>query len=194
MYEPEYHYTLEDYWKVADADPNRKYEYVEGHIRLMTGGTLAHAQLIIQIASLLNVALRDSECNVYGSDAAVRLNEKHVYYPDVSVSCDPADWKRKRALESPTVVVEVLSPTTKKIDRGEKLIAYQHVPAIMEILYVDARRRSIEHHHRMGPHTWEVSYYTDEGDVIALSSIKVSFTLREVYTKVYLEMEDASEA
>lgn len=194
MYEPEFHYTEADYWKVIESDPQHKYEYIDGHIRMMTGGSLAHAQIIVQIAGLLLNALRESDCIVYNSDAAVRLSEKCIYYPDVSVSCDSAGWARKRALESPTVVVEVLSPTTQRTDRNEKLITYKQCTTLKEILYVDSRKRCVEHHHRIGPHTWEVSSYTSDEEVIELSSIKVTLPLREIYRKVYLEREDPSEA
>lgn len=194
MYGPEFHYTEEDYWKVIESDPQHKYEYVDGYIRMMTGGSLAHAQITAHIISFLDNALRESNCIVYSSDGAVRLSEKFIYFPDVSVSCGSADRTRKRAQESPTVVVEVLSPATQKTDRGEKLITYQQFSTLQEILYVDSRQRFVEHHHRIGPHTWEVSSYTSDEEVIELSSIKVTLPLREIYRKVYLEREDPSEA
>lgn len=190
MYEPEYSYSLEEYWKVAELDPGHKYEYIDGYIRMMTGGSPAHGQISLQVGSLLNAALHDAECNVYGSDVAVRVAEKRYYYPDASVSCDPADWTQKKALESPSVVVEVLSPATERVDRVEKLQAYQHLPVIQEIVYVDARKRYGEHYHRISSHDWKLSIYSDSDDVIELSSIDVRLTVRDIYFKVYLEGED----
>ncbi|GLV57338.1 hypothetical protein KDH_41740 [Dictyobacter sp. S3.2.2.5] len=190
MHDPLHRYTLDEYWRMVESFPERKYEYIDGDIRMMTGGTLAHSQIAARIAGILDRALYDSECNVYGSDAAVELLDNRIYYPDVSVSCDPADWTRKRALEAPSVVVEVHSPSTEKTDRGEKLLAYQRYPTIQEILFVDSRRRLVEHHHRLGMSRWQHSIFTDDRDIIELSSIEVSFTLKEIYAKVYLELEE----
>ncbi|HZR39269.1 MAG TPA: Uma2 family endonuclease [Ktedonobacteraceae bacterium] len=191
MYEPMQNYSLEEYWKLVEVFPERKYEYVDGNIRMMTGGSPAHGQIGARIAGLLDAALRGSECNVYSSDVAVRVAEQRLYYPDISVSCDPHDWTRKKALEAPTVVVEVLSPTTERIDKSEKLEAYKQLPSIQEILFVDSQRHHVEHYHRIGSYKWEDSSYKSEDDVIDLASIEVSLTVHDIYFKVYLELEEA---
>ncbi len=183
-------YSLESYWRIVEADPDQKYEFSEGNVRLMTGGTSWHAQIASRINRLLGNALEDSECNVYTSDAAVLLNDLHVYYPDVSVSCDPIDWTSKRGLLSPSVIVEVLSPSTEKTDRGEKLKAYQNFPTIQEILYVDSRQRYIEHFHRVEAHQWKLFIYTEPDDVVKMESVGVELKLREIYHKVHLELEE----
>ncbi|GCE25675.1 hypothetical protein KDA_11590 [Dictyobacter alpinus] len=190
MLNPQDKYTLEEYWKLAETFPERKYEYVDGYIRMMTGGSPAHGQIAVNISHLLVSALSSSDCNVYSSDVAIQLTNDKCYYPDISVSCDPRDWTRKKALESPSVVVEVLSPTTERIDKIEKLQAYQYYPTIQEILFVDSRKCYVEHHHRVGSFQWSVSLYKNRDDVVALSSIEVHFTVREIYHKVYLELEE----
>lgn len=183
MYEE---YSIEEYWKIAELDPGHKYEYVDGHIRMMTGGSPAHGQIALQIGSLLNAALHESKCNVYGSDVAVQITEKRCYFPDVSVSCNPADWTQTKALEYPTLVVEVLSPGTERIDRIEKLQAYQRLAVIQEIIYIDSRKRYVEHYHRIGAYDWKLSIYTHNDDVLELSNIDVRFTVHDIYFKVHL--------
>ncbi|QBD80491.1 Uma2 family endonuclease [Ktedonosporobacter rubrisoli] len=191
MYEQEYtSYTLEEYWNIAKLDPTHKYEYVDGRIRFMTGGSIAHGEIGANIVSLLYIGLRESECHVYNSDVAVQLAEQRCYYPDASVSCDPYDWTRSKALEAPSVVVEVLSPATERVDRGEKLEAYKRYPTIQEILLVDSRRYYVEHYHRLGVNKWELSTYESWDDVLELSSIEVRLALREIYGKAYLELEE----
>jgi Uma2 family endonuclease len=190
MFDPHHRYTIDEYWRQVGAFPEYKYEYIDGDIRMMTGGSLAHSQIGVNISHLLVAASGSQECNVYGSDAALQLTEDRVYYPDVSVSCDPADWTRRKALEAPSVVVEVMSPSTEKTDRTEKLDAYQRYPTIQEILLVDSRRCQVKHYHRAGVYKWEEFLYEYEDDVIDLESIGVSFTVREIYLKVYLELEE----
>ncbi|HTK12001.1 MAG TPA: Uma2 family endonuclease [Ktedonobacteraceae bacterium] len=191
MFDPHHKYTVDEYWRLVEAFPEYKYEYIDGDIRMMTGGSPAHAQIATRIGGILDAALRETDCNVYSSDGALQLTENRLYYPDVSVSCDPADWTRKKALEAPGVVVEVTSPSTEKTDKTEKLAAYQSYPTIQEILFVDSRRRHVEHYHRVGMYKWEEFLYEQEDDVIDLASIGVSFTVREIYLKVYLELEEA---
>lgn len=192
MYDPLRKYTLDEYRRIVESLPERKYEYIDGDIRMMTGGPLAHSQISARIAGILDRALYNTDCNVYGSDAAVELFHNRIYYPDASVSCDPADWTRTKALESPTVIVEIHSPSTEKTDRGEKLLAYQQYPTIQEILFVDSRRRFVEHHYRVGVSQWQHFIFTNNADVVELSSIDVRFTLQEIYAKVYLELEEES--
>jgi Uma2 family endonuclease len=190
MYDPSQKYTIDEYWKCVETFPDRKFEYVDGDIRMMTGGSPAHAQIQANIVRVLGNALLERECNVYSSDAVVQLTDSREYCPDVTVSCDPADWTRKKALEAPTIVVEVLSPTTERTDRVEKLIAYQLYPTIQEIVFVDSRKRFVEHYHRIGVSKWEDTIHTHDEDVIELTSIDVSLTVKDVYFKVYLELEE----
>ncbi|GER87043.1 hypothetical protein KDW_12050 [Dictyobacter vulcani] len=189
MLNPQDKYTLDEYWKLVETFPERKYEYVDGYIRMMTGGSPAHGQIAANLSYLFVSALRSSDCNVYSSDVAVQLTDDKCYYPDISVSCDPFDWTRKKALEAPSVVVEVLSPTTERIDKIEKLQVYQYYPTIQEILFVDSRKCYVEHHHRVSVSQWAVSLYRDRNDVVELASIETRFSLREIYAKVYLELE-----
>jgi Uma2 family endonuclease len=192
MYDPLRKYTVDEYWRVVESLPDRKYEYVDGEIRMLTGGSPAHAQIAARIAGLLDRALFDTDGNVYGSDAAIRLSQDRIYYPDVTVSCDPVDWSQKKALESPTVVVEVHSPSTEKTDRGEKLFAYQQYPTIQEILFVDSRKCLVEHHHRASVSKWELYSYREDSDVVVLTCIDVMLTVADIYHKVYLELEETT--
>ncbi|GER91222.1 hypothetical protein KDW_53840 [Dictyobacter vulcani] len=95
MFDPQRSYTVDDYWKMIEAFQDRKYKYIDGYIRMMTGGSLAHAQIEVNLARLFGNALLDSECVTYGPGAILRLSEDHYYCPDLSVSCDPADWTKK---------------------------------------------------------------------------------------------------
>jgi Uma2 family endonuclease len=192
MFDPHNKYTLEEYWRLSEIFPQYKYEYSDGNIRMMTGGSPAHEQIALNIARLLTNALYEHECNVYSSDMALALNENCLYYPDLSVSCDPADWTRKKALEAPSLVVEVLSPSTERIDKIEKLEAYQLYPTIQEILLVDSRHRQVKQYHRVGTYKWEDFLYQHMDDSIHLGCIEVSLTVREIYHKVYLELEEES--
>jgi len=186
----EHKYTIAEFWRLVETFPEHKYEYANGYVRMMTGGSPAHAQIGANVNAVLVNALRGRECNAYTSDLIVQLSGDRCYCPDAVVSCDPRDWTQKKAAQSPSVVVEVLSPRTERIDKDEKLPAYQKFPTIQDILLVDSRRCYVVHYHRVASSTWEFSYYERNDDVIELASIDVSFPVSELYDKVYLELEE----
>jgi Uma2 family endonuclease len=179
VYDSEYGHSLDEYW-----------ELVDGNIRMITGGSRAHAQIGENIARVFGNTLLNHECNIYSSDIVVQLNERRCYCPDVTVACDPVDWAHTKTLEVPKVVVEVLSPATEMIDKTEKLEAYQRYPAIQEILLVDSLRHDVEHYHRIPPYGWGFSVYRNENDVVKLASLETILTIHEIYFKVYLELEE----
>jgi Uma2 family endonuclease len=84
----------------------------------------------------------------------------------------------------------VPSPSTERFDKSEELTAHQQYPTIQETLFVDSRKHYVDHHHRIGVSKWEHSIYTQGEEIIELSSIDVSLTVKDIYLKVYLELED----
>ncbi|GCE11816.1 Uma2 family endonuclease [Tengunoibacter tsumagoiensis] len=190
MQNPEQPYTLEEYWKLVETFPDHKYEYVDGFVRMMTGGTLPHSHIAMNLSRIISTALLDRECLAFGSDAAVSLSESRVYYPDLTVTCDPADWSRTKSIESPTIVIEVLSPGTQSRDKLEKLDAYQLYPTIQDILLIDSKRMRIGHYHRVDASSWNYIIYTSKDDVVALEVIDLSITVADIYYRVYLTTEE----
>ena len=144
------HYTYEDYLALDEAS-NVKLEYYAGDIYAMAGGTPEHAALCLQVGSSLNVQLEGKPCRVYGSELRIRvLATGLATYPDASVVCGPLerDPQGKHTVVNPTLVVEVLSPSTASHDCGEKREHYQRIPSLREIVLVSHERRHIEVHRR----------------------------------------------
>ena len=129
---------------------------------------------------------RTGPCFVQGSDVRVRVSPSRYFYPDVAVSCDVADRRRGNTLiRSPRVVVEVLSPSTEKVDRSDKLRAYQACPTIQEIVlisqfapYVEMYRRD-----REKGDEWHHVFY-EAGQEVVLESVDVRFPLEDLYRGV----------
>lgn len=112
--------TVDEWRKLEQDNPSAKYEYIDGLIYLMSGESLAHARISSNTVRALEDALGNEPCNVYNSDASVRLSESRYTYPDVSVSCDPNDQPTTEQLQvqAPRVIVEVLS------EKGKQEAAY----------------------------------------------------------------------
>lgn len=133
------------------------------------------------LASLLDQALADGSYMVYTSDARMRLAERQYLYPDITVACGE---QAGTMLCNPVVVIEVLSPTTEKRDRGARFKAYKALPSLQEYLLIGSEYRAIEVHRRDG-NFWR-QYHYREGDLVELKSLGVSFPFDEVYRRIHL--------
>lgn len=112
--------SLEEYVALIEREPEHAYEYLEGRVYITTGGSPDHSIIGSNLNGLLQAFLRDLRCIVYNSDASVQLTERYRVCPDVAVSCDARNRGAQEVIRSPSVVAEVLSPTTEARDRGQK--------------------------------------------------------------------------
>jgi len=187
--------TVEQYLAL-DESSDAKYEYLDGYVFLlrppssayddeamidMAGGSIAHAAICAQLVYLLVGALRGKPCRAYTSDARMQLAEKRYLYPDVLVACGE---QTGTMLTNPTVVIEVLSPTTEKRDRGAKFKTYKALPTIQEYVLIGSEYQAIEIHRREG--TFWRQYHYRSGDLVELTSLGIRFPFDEVYDGIPL--------
>lgn len=127
--------SVEDYLQ-GELRSDIRHEYVGGRIYAMVGASDVHNLVAMNLASALHQHLAGGRCQVFMSDMKLRLmvvGETIFYYPDIMVCCEAADRDRYFR-EQPRVIVEVLSETTARIDRREKLSAYQCIPSLRTCL------------------------------------------------------------
>ena len=165
-----HHYTYEDYLSYEEKS-ELKHEFDAGEIYAMAGGSPRHSALAAQITIALGISRR-SGCTVFQSDMRLRvLATGRSTYPDVSMVCgpielDPAD-RTGTTITNPTLLVEVLSPTTEEVDRGSKWKDYQLLPSLQEYVLVSQDPR-VEIYRRLPSGSWE---YTDvRNGVVTLAS------------------------
>ncbi len=155
--------------------------YSERAIVDMAGGSPAHAALSARLASLLDQGLpQDGPCVVYSSDVKLKLAEDHYVHPDVTVSCTEQE---EGVLTHPTVLIEILSPNTEKRDRGAKLKTYKVLPSVQEYMLIGSEEKEIVVYRR--ENNWR-PYHYNEGDIVELTSLGVSFPFDAVYRRIRL--------
>jgi Uma2 family endonuclease len=123
-----------------DFGTDKRFELHDGVIYMMAGGTEAHAWVQGNIFSWLRGHLRGTGCRPYGPDMALQVSEVDVRYPDVTIYCDQPPRETLagvKQLDSPTVIIEVLSPSTATFDQGTKLEEYKRLPSVRTIAFVD---------------------------------------------------------
>ncbi len=186
--------TVEQYLAL-DESSDAKYEFLDGYVFMlrppssdyddqavnMAGGSIAHAAICARMALVLGNALANSPYIVYTSDARMQLAERQYLYPDLVVACGEQSGTM---LVNPSVIIEVLSPTTEKRDRGAKFKTYKTLPSVQEYMLIGSEDRAIEVHRREG-HFWKEQHYY-EGDLIELKSLGISFPFDEVYRRIRL--------
>lgn len=131
-------YSFAEYVRF-ERDAREKHEFVRGMILAMAGGTLEHSALIAAVTTAIGGQLRGRPCRVLESNARVRVAASgNAYYPDGSVVCGSlqADPEDRLSLANPTVLVEVLSPSTAEYDRTDKLADYQRIPSLRHVVHV----------------------------------------------------------
>ncbi|MBV9231393.1 MAG: Uma2 family endonuclease [Chloroflexi bacterium] len=180
--------SVEEYLQLDRSTPNAKYEYLNGVARLMSGGSVGHDRIARNVAHFIEEQFLSGPCTVFGSDVQVLIGikpngQKHYVYPDTTVSCDVSDRRRDNLLiRSPRIVVEVLSPSTEKIDHGEKLEAYKSCPNIQEIVLINQFAQYVEIYRRNGEggSTWSHVFYGPDS-TIELFSVDVCLSMDEIY-------------
>lgn len=175
--------SVEDYLTLDRHSTDARYEYIDGYVYMMAGGSADHSTIKLNMASLLKSRLRGSPCRVYDSDMKVRLSKTRYVYPDVSVSCDPRDRGKIESLQSPCLIVEVLSPSTEAYNRGKKFASYRAYPTIEEYVLVNAEQPSVEVYRREQDTFWKL-YPFEFGDQVELASLGISIPVAHIYEDV----------
>jgi Uma2 family endonuclease len=176
---------VEDYLTLDNTSKTARYEYLDGELRMLAGGSPDHAIIGNNISGMLYSGLRKRPCIVYSSDVRLHLSESCYVYPDVTVSCDSRDRGRKDNIQYPCLVVEVLSPSTQAIDRGEKLGYYLECPTLEEYILIGSQRKSVEIYHREED-SWRLRIYKP-GSTIHLKSVNLEIAFDDIYEKTSLE-------
>ena len=184
--------TVEEYFRF-DESSEIKHEYVAGEVYAMSGPTVRHNRTAGNMFVRLFSVARRGPCDVFMGEMRVEVARDRYYYPDVTVVCTPvADLDV--VARSPCVVVEVTSPSTARIDRGEKLDAYRSIAALQTYLIVDHRRRRVERHWRdANIGEWRREEIVGEGRV-GVPCLDVELTLDEIYERVELPSVGEPEA
>jgi len=164
-----------------------KSEYLDGEIFAMSGASREHNLISLNTGAELRAELRQRPCEVYVGDMRVKVSPTGLYtYPDVVVACEEPQFEDAEVdtLLNPTVIVEVLSPSTEDYDRGEKFEHYRTLTSLQEYLLVAQDTPHIVHYVRQPDHTWVLSETRLLNDTLYLPSITCRLALAEVYAKV----------
>ena len=179
-------YLTPEEYLAFERKATTKNEYLNGQIVAMSGASFVHNFITMNIANQLYNQLRGGECQVATSDMRVKVTQTESYfYPDVVVVCGKplSEDNTFDTLLNPTVIVEMLSPSTETYDRGEKFAHYKRVESLKEYILVSQDRARVEHYLRQES-KWLQNEFLKLDDVMPLISIECELPLQDIYTRI----------
>ena len=164
-----------------------RYEYCDGEVFAMSGGTKGHDEIAFNLRRALIDRVEEQGCNMSGSDVKVLVQGGLSYrYPDLSVSCDDRDEANDSFYEFSKLIVEVLSPSTKTVDREDKFQEYIQIPTLEEYVLISSERMQVECYRRGEGRMW-LYFSCKAGEKVSIVSMGVEFPIEQLYRNVRLE-------
>ncbi|PDW01447.1 Uma2 family endonuclease [Candidatus Viridilinea mediisalina] len=185
--QPTIHITEEAYLQ-QERTSTQKHEYFAGRIYAMAGASEVYNLLALNIAALLRAHVRGRPCRAYPSDMRVKIVQTGLYtYPDFTLVCGASNFlhpDKRDTLLNPTVIIEILSPSTERYDRGEKFQHYRTIETLQEYILVAQNKYHIEHFMRHEQQEWRLADVIGSEASLHLRTLQVSIPLRAIYEDV----------
>jgi Uma2 family endonuclease len=175
--------TEEEYQAFEDAS-EQKHEYFHGEVFAMAGASNQHNEIFSNLFGELTFQLKGKPCRPYGSDKRLKIPQNTLYtYPDISIYCNAnTPFERgDRVSKEPTVLIEIVSESTKDYDRGGKFKLYREIPTLKEYVLVDSESISIEVFKLNAANHWELEECKSVEQNLIIASLNVMIPLREIY-------------
>lgn len=176
-----------------ESDQVEKHEYYQGEVFAMSGPKLPHARITDNLTFELTLRFKGKSCQTFSNVLRVHIPANTLFtYPDLSVVCgEPEtlnndDWN----LLNPSVIFEVLSPSTRAYDRGQKFRLYKDIPTLKEYMLVDSQKMRIEAWSLNEEGQWELRIYADPEEALLLRSLSLSVPIKDIYAGTKLLKTD----
>lgn len=187
---PKTQWTVDAYL-AFDQESAEKNEFIGGDVYLMAGASTNHNIVVANIIIALGTQLRERPCIVFPSDMRVKISDLDDYaYPDVSVVCGSPEIERRQGetLLNPTLLIEVLSPSTEAHDRGRKAKDYRTISSLQEYVLISQDAPQLEHYVRQENGRWLLTERSGMDTSIELPATGCTLALADVYAKVDFEL------
>jgi Uma2 family endonuclease len=176
-------FSVEEYLEMEKESPTKN-EYYNYEIFAMAGAGPRHNVIAVNVLRDLANALRGKPCRPYGSDLRIHIPENSLFtYPDISVICGNIipSYEDEETATKPILIIEILSPSTRKYDCGEKFALYRDISTLKEFITIDSEQTKIEAHRINERNNWELYQYKHPGDVLEMPCINFNLPLRHIY-------------
>ena len=180
------HVSIEDYL-IAERAATEKHEYYKGEIFAMSGASLRHNRIQINLILGIGNLLKGKSCEIFGSDLRVHIPPNSLFtYPDAVIVCGEPQLldDAQDTVLNPTVIFEVLSPSTQSYDRGDKFKLYRDIPSLHAYILVATDKPGVEQYCKRSDGTWTLQEFTDTEAAISINSINCTLLMAQIYEGV----------
>jgi len=185
--QPQHRYTLEEYFEL-ERTSEVKYEYWDGEVYAMSGASPEHEAVLVNVITHLRTQLRRRVCHVFSSNLRIKVPAAPPYrYPDLTALCGQPEYEvigGVQALTNPTLIVEILSPSTEAYDRGDKFTDYKSIPSFGEYLLIAQHRPHVTHYVRQPDNSWSYEEANELSATLLLPTLDGVLPLNEIYQDV----------
>lgn len=186
---PPRHYSIDEYFAVEETTEYRN-EYRNGEIVTMTGGSINHNQIIVNLVIALSLVLREQNYGVYANDLRLWIPRYNEYtYPDILIIKDEPVFQERRTdtILNPCIIFEVLSKSTSSRDRGDKFTFYRSISEFQEYILIDQYQIHIEQFSKTPEGNWLLTESDVEDGILNLVSVKCQIPHSQIYERVKFE-------
>ncbi len=182
-----YNYTTAEEYLEMERASQEKHELHHGTIITMTGASLNHNRIVTNLIVSIGSYLKGKSCNVFPSDLRTKVLIKDSFtYPDVTIVYGEPELMDEHfdTLLNPSVIIEVLSPSTEKHDKGFKFIYYMQIPSLKEYIMISSIRKYIHMSYKQNDSSWKFEEITDPASSLFINTIEQNIPMDDIYDEV----------
>ncbi len=161
-----------------------KHEYYQGEVFAMSGASIKHNKIFSHVFGELASKLKGKNCMPFGSDLRIHIPKNTLYtYPDISIVCGETECTDDffDTVLNPSVIIELLSKSTRNYDKGEKFSLYRDIDRLQEYILIDTERIHVEKHIRNNDNSWQLTEFKSSEDSFLISTVNLSISLKDIY-------------
>ena len=180
--------SIDEYLEMENAS-SEKHEYYQGEIFAISGAKVPHNIIATNLVVALTIKLKGKSCRPFNSDQRIHVEANTLFtYPDISIICGDIITRNNDDYNvlNPTVLIEVLSRSTKNYDRGEKFKLYRDIPTLREYVLVDSESIHIEIFRLNANNHWELEEYNKDAQTVLIQAINTPLSIEEIYEETEL--------
>lgn len=187
---PKYNYISPEKYLELERSSIEKHEYFKGEMFAMSGASWEHNVIVKNINTSVLPFLKGKPCDMFGSDLRIHIPENTLYtYPDFSIICGKPETsgEEKDTALKPSVLIEVLSASTRDYDRGTKFSLYRSIKTLKEYILIDSTSISVELFIRQEDNSWKLTEFKELSDSFTISTIDLTLCLKDIYDDVDID-------
>jgi Uma2 family endonuclease len=167
-----------------------KHEYFRGEVFAMNGASITHNVIFSNTFNEIGNQLKGKSCRPFGSDLRIHIPKNTLYtYPDISIICGEIKTTDDKfdTVTNPSVIIEILSASTRNYDKGEKFTLYREIDSLQEYILIDSERIMVEKFIRNADNSWQLTEYKSIEQSFKITTVAIEMTLETVYQDVKIE-------